>query len=94
MIFDEVITAFGRLGAGFDAQRFGVVPDIVTLAKGITSGAVPMGAVVLREEIRNAVVEGAPDAIELFHGYTYSEHPLAAAARSFNRHSNEVSWSG
>ena len=80
LIFDEVITAFGRLGAGFGAQRFGVVPDIVSLAKGITSGAVPMGAVVVREEIRNAVVEGAPDAIELFHGYTYSGHPLAAAA--------------
>ena len=80
LIFDEVITAFGRLGAGFGAQRFGVVPDIIAVAKGITSGAVPMGAVLTRDEIRDTVVDGAPDAIELFHGYTYSGHPLATAA--------------
>lgn len=80
LIFDEVITAFGRLGASFAAERFGVVPDMVTLAKGITSGTVPMGAVLVRDEIRDAIIDNAPDAIELFHGYTYSGHPLAAAA--------------
>ena len=80
LIFDEVITAFGRLGAAFGADRFGVVPDIITVAKGITSGAVPMGAVITRGEIRDTVVDNAPDAIELFHGYTYSGHPLASAA--------------
>ena len=80
LIFDEVITAFGRLGAAFGAERFGVVPDIIAVAKGITSGAVPMGAVLTREEIRDTVVDNAPDAIELFHGYTYSGHPLASAA--------------
>ena len=80
LIFDEVITAFGRLGAAFGADRFGVVPDIVAVAKGITSGAVPMGAVLVRDEIRDTVVDTAPDAIELFHGYTYSGHPLASAA--------------
>ena len=80
LIFDEVITAFGRLGAAFGAERLGVVPDVITVAKGITSGAVPMGAVLARDEIRDTVVENAPDAIELFHGYTYSGHPLASAA--------------
>ena len=80
LIFDEVITAFGRLGAAFGADRFGVVPDIIAVAKGITSGAVPMGAVLVRDEIRDTVVNTAPDAIELFHGYTYSGHPLASAA--------------
>lgn len=80
LIFDEVITAFGRLGTGFGAERFGVVPDIIAVAKGITSGAVPMGAVLTRGEIRDTVVDNAPDAIELFHGYTYSGHPLASAA--------------
>ena len=80
LIFDEVITAFGRLGAAFGAQRLGVTPDLITVAKGITSGAVPMGAVLLRDEIRDTVVADAPDAIELFHGYTYSGHPLASAA--------------
>ena len=80
LIFDEVITAFGRLGAAFGAERFGVVPDIIAVAKGITSGAVPMGAVLTREEIRDTVVDNAPDAIEMFHGYTYSGHPLASAA--------------
>ena len=80
LIFDEVIAAFGRLGTAFAAERFGVVPDIVTTAKGITSGTVPMGAVLVRGDIRAAIVDAAPDAIELFHGYTYSGHPLAAAA--------------
>ena len=80
LIFDEVITAFGRLGAAFGAARFGVVPDIITVAKGVTSGAVPMGAVLTRDVIRDTVVDNAPDAIELFHGYTYSGHPLASAA--------------
>ena len=80
LIFDEVITAFGRLGAAFAAERFGVFPDIIALAKGITSGAVPMGAVLARDEIRDTIIDGAADAIEFFHGYTYSGHPLAAAA--------------
>ena len=80
LVFDEVITAFGRLGAGFAAERFGVVPDMITVAKGLTSGTVPMGAVLVREKIRNTIIDRAPDAIELFHGYTYSGHPLAAAA--------------
>lgn len=80
LIFDEVITAFGRLGAAFGAERFGVVPDVITVAKGITGGAVPMGAALVRDEIRDTIVENAPDAIELFHGYTYSGHPLASAA--------------
>lgn len=80
LIFDEVITAFGRLGAAFGAERFGVAPDVITVAKGITSGSVPMGAVLVRDEIRDTVVVNAPDAIELFHGYTYSGHPLAGAA--------------
>ena len=80
LIFDEVITAFGRLGASFAAERFGVVPDLITLAKGLTSGMVPMGAVLARGEIRETIIDAAPDAIELFHGYTYSGHPVAAAA--------------
>lgn len=80
LIFDEVITAFGRLGTAFGAERFGVVPDLITVAKGITGGSVPMGAVLVRDEIRDTVIDNAPDAIELFHGYTYSGHPLASAA--------------
>ena len=80
LVFDEVITGFGRLGAPFAAQRFGVQPDIMTVAKGITNAAVPMGAVFVRRGVHDAVVEGAPPGIELFHGYTYSGHPLAAAA--------------
>ncbi|MCY3622784.1 MAG: aspartate aminotransferase family protein [Gammaproteobacteria bacterium] len=80
LIFDEVITAFGRLGTAFAAQRFGTVPDIVTVAKGITGGAVPMGAVLVRDEVREAIVDAARDPIEFFHGYTYSGHPLASAA--------------
>ena len=80
LIFDEVITAFGRLGASFAATRFDVVPDMITCAKGITSGTVPMGAVIARESIRTTIIDNAPDAIEFFHGYTYSGHPLASAA--------------
>ena len=80
LIFDEVITAFGRLGASFAAARFDVVPDMITCAKGITSGTVPMGAVIARESIRATIIDNAPDAIEFFHGYTYSGHPLASAA--------------
>lgn len=84
LIFDEVITAFGRLGKGSAAEYFGVIPDMVTTAKGLTSGTVPMGAVVVRKPIYDAIVHGegaGPEkAIELFHGYTYSAHPLACAA--------------
>jgi beta-alanine--pyruvate transaminase len=81
LIFDEVITGFGRLGTPFAAQYFNVTPDIMTLAKGLNNAAVPMGAVVARNEIYDAVVNAAPEqAIEFFHGYTYSGHPLAAAA--------------
>ncbi len=80
LIYDEVITGFGRLGTNFGAERLGVVPDIMTMAKGLTNAAVPMGAVACHEKIYTAIVEGAPAGIELFHGYTYSGHPLASAA--------------
>ena len=101
LIFDEVITGFGRLGAPFAADRFGVIPDLLTFAKGVTSGAVPpigtapdlltfakgvtsgavpMGGVVARKHVHDAFMKGPDHAIELFHGYTYSGHPLAAAA--------------
>jgi beta-alanine--pyruvate transaminase len=80
LIFDEVITAFGRIGEAFGAQRFGVMPDIITTAKGLTNGVVPMGAVFVRDEIHNAFMNGPQHMIELFHGYTYSGHPVAAAA--------------
>ena len=80
LIFDEVITGFGRLGTPFGVERLGVVPDIMTLAKGLTNAAVPMGAVAAKDEVYRAVTEGSPAGIELFHGYTYSGHPLAAAA--------------
>jgi len=80
LIFDEVITAFGRLGFASAAERFGVVPDIITLAKGITNASVPMGAVVAKQEIYDVILANADAGIELFHGYTYSGHPLAAAA--------------
>jgi len=81
LIFDEVITGFGRLGAPFATNLFGVVPDLVCLAKGITNGSVPMGAVVVRKGIYETMMAAAPqDTIELFHGYTYSGHPLACAA--------------
>ena len=81
LIFDEVITGFGRLGAPFAAQRFGVTPDILTCAKAINNAAVPMGAVLARREIHDAVIGAAAEgAIEFMHGYTYSAHPLACAA--------------
>ena len=81
LIFDEVITGFGRLGAPFAAQYFNVTPDIMTMAKGLNNGAVPMGAVVCKNEIYDTVVNSAPaTAIEFFHGYTYTGHPIAAAA--------------
>jgi beta-alanine--pyruvate transaminase len=81
LIFDEVITGFGRLGAPTATHLFGVTPDIVCLAKGLTNGTVPMGAVMVRKGVYDSIVNAAPEnAIELFHGYTYSGHPLAAAA--------------
>ena len=80
LIFDEVITAFGRLGAPFAAERFGVTPDLITTAKGLTNGVVPMGAVLINDKIHDAVMTGPMQMIELFHGYTYSGHPLACAA--------------
>jgi beta-alanine--pyruvate transaminase len=80
LIFDEVITGFGRTGSAFAALEFDVVPDMMTCAKGLTNGAVPMGAVVVRREIHDAFMSGPPAAIELFHGYTYSAHPIACAA--------------
>ena len=80
LIFDEVITGFGRLGAPFAAERFGVRPDMITMAKGMTNAAVPMGGVAVCREIHDALMEHADAPIELFHGYTYSGHPLACAA--------------
>lgn len=80
LIFDEVITAFGRTGAPFAAQEFGVTPDIITTAKGLTNGCVPMGAVLVKKGIYEAFMQGPEGAIELFHGYTYSAHPTACAA--------------
>ena len=80
LIFDEVITGFGRLGYAFAAERYGVTPDMIVFAKGITSGSVPMGGVIVREDIYDAFMRGPEHVIELFHGYTYSAHPLACAA--------------
>ncbi|WRH75798.1 MAG: aspartate aminotransferase family protein [Sphingobium sp.] len=80
LIFDEVITAFGRVGGATASEVFGVTPDLITMAKGLTNAAVPMGAVAVSRHVHDAIVEGGPDGIELFHGYTYSGHPLAAAA--------------
>jgi beta-alanine--pyruvate transaminase len=80
LIFDEVITGFGRLGAPFAADRFGVQPDILTMAKGLTNGAIPMGAVAVTGAIHEALMQGPDVAIELLHGYTYSGHPAASAA--------------
>jgi beta-alanine--pyruvate transaminase len=80
LIFDEVITGFGRLGHAFAAERYGVMPDLLCFAKGITSGAVPMGGVIAREGLYDAFMRGPEHVIELFHGYTYSAHPLACAA--------------
>tara|TARA_B100000959_G_scaffold20739_1_gene20031 strand:+ start:23344 stop:24681 length:1338 start_codon:yes stop_codon:yes gene_type:complete len=80
LIFDEVICAFGRTGDAFASSRFNVIPDIITTAKGLTSGTVPMGAVLTRNDIYDTFMTGPESAIEFFHGYTYSGHPLAAAA--------------
>jgi beta-alanine--pyruvate transaminase len=80
LIFDEVITGFGRLGTTFAAERFGVTPDLITFAKGVTNGAAPMGGVLVRDTVHDAFMTGPEHMIELFHGYTYSAHPLATAA--------------
>jgi beta-alanine--pyruvate transaminase len=80
LIFDEVITGFGRTGNAFAAQTFGVTPDIITAAKGVTNGCVPMGAVFVKREIHDAFMNGPEHLVEFFHGYTYSAHPLACAA--------------
>jgi beta-alanine--pyruvate transaminase len=80
LIFDEVITGFGRTGAPFAAQTFGVTPDLMTIAKGLTNGAVPMGGVVVKQSVHDTFMSGPEHLIEFFHGYTYSAHPLACAA--------------
>ncbi len=80
LIFDEVISGFGRLGCAFAAERYGVVPDMICFAKAVNSGTVPMGGVIARKGIYDAFMQGPEHVIELFHGYTYSGHPLAAAA--------------
>ena len=80
LIFDEVITGFGRLGTPFAADYFGVVPDIMTTAKGVTNGVIPMGAVFVKKEIHDAFMNGPDHMIEFFHGYTYSGNPIACAA--------------
>src|SRR3954465_4250089 len=80
LIFDEVITGFGRLGTAFAAERYGVIPDMITFAKGVNSGTVPMGGVLVREGLYDTFMNGPEHMIELFHGYTYSGHPLACAS--------------
>lgn len=80
LIFDEVITGYGRVGKAFAAQRFGVTPDLITTAKGLSNGSVPMGAVFVRDRVHEAFMSGPEHMIDLFHGYTYSGHPLACAA--------------
>src|SRR2546428_325217 len=80
LIFDEVITGFGRLGHAFAAERYGVVPDLLTFAQGITSGTVPMAGAIVRKSIYDAFMRGPEHLVEFFHGYTYSAHPLACAA--------------
>ncbi|MET0384165.1 MAG: aspartate aminotransferase family protein [Burkholderiaceae bacterium] len=80
LIFDEVITGFGRTGQPFAAQTFGVTPDLMTIAKGLTNGAVPMGAVIAKQAVHDVFMTGPEHLIEFFHGYTYSAHPLACAA--------------
>ncbi len=82
LIFDEVITGFGRLGASFAAEYFNVIPDLMTVAKGISNATVPMGGVFVRKHIYDGLMTGPENVIELFHGYTYSAHPLACAAAS------------
>ncbi|HEY5337455.1 MAG TPA: aminotransferase class III-fold pyridoxal phosphate-dependent enzyme, partial [Rhizomicrobium sp.] len=80
LIFDEVITGFGRMGYGFAAERYGVTPDIINFAKGVTCGTVPLGGCVVSNKIHDAFMSGPEHQIELFHGHTYSAHPLACAA--------------
>ena len=80
LIFDEVITGYGRVGNAFAAQRFNVTPDLITTAKGLSNGCVPMGAVVIADKVQEAFMNGPENMIDLFHGYTYSGHPLACAA--------------
>ncbi len=80
LIFDEVISGFGRLGTAFAAERYGVIPDMICFAKAVNSGTVPMGGVIARKGIYDTFMKGPDHVIELFHGYTYSGHPLAAAA--------------
>ena len=80
LIFDEVITGFGRLGAPFAAQYFDILPDLMTTAKGLTNGVIPMGAVLTTAEVHDAFMNGPEHVIELFHGYTYSGNPIASAA--------------
>ncbi len=80
LILDEVITGFGRLGHAFAAERYGVIPDMITFAKGVTSGSAPMGGVIARAGVYEAFMRGPEHVPELFHGYTYSAHPLACAA--------------
>ena len=80
LIFDEVITGFGRMGAAFGADRFGVVPDMITFAKSVNNGVVPLGGVIVRKEIYEAFMTGPEHSVEFFHGYTYSGHPMAVAA--------------
>jgi beta-alanine--pyruvate transaminase len=80
LIFDEVITGFGRLGKAFASEHFNIVPDMITCAKGITNGTIPMGAVIARKGIYDALMNAPENTIEFYHGYTYSGHPVAAAA--------------
>src|SRR5207245_770554 len=80
LVFDEVITGFGRLGEPFGAQRFGVTPDMIAFAKIVTNGVIPMGGVIVKPAIYDAFMTGPETSVELFHGYTYSGHPVAAAA--------------
>ena len=80
LIFDEVITGYGRVGNAFAAQRFNVTPDLITTAKGLSNGCVPMGAVFIADKVQEAFMNGPENMIDLFHGYTYSGHPLACAA--------------
>jgi beta-alanine--pyruvate transaminase len=80
LIFDEVITGYGRLGKAFASEYFGVTPDLMTTAKGLTNAAIPMGAVFVKREVHDAIVQGPEHIVELFHGYTYSGHPVACAA--------------
>src|SRR5690606_34097462 len=80
LIFDEVITGFGRMGDWFGAQAFGVTPDLITFAKGVNNGTVPMGGEIAHQQVYDTFMQWPDYAVELFHGYTYSAHPLAVAA--------------